>query len=583
MKRFGTEGRLYPEDNYIVPRTKETADFIDRIKQGKYIVLFAPRQTGKTTFFRLALDALTTQDLTYFPIQLNFEEYEDDIPTDFYWGLSEDIREEIEKVFQRRRQVPSEALIEFLGKTEITDHRAMRRFFAQLARFLDSSYGIKQKVVLLIDEFDGIPRAAVNGFLRSLRRIYLSDRERCPYSVGIVGVKNIIQRNYDRSISPFNIQDEFHLPNFTREQVKELLGQYTEAVGQRFAPEVVASIHKQTAGQPVLVNRLAQILTEEMDIPKTETITMEHWTVAHTRLLRGRNTNIEHLTTNIRRNPRFESILMRIMARDEGVDFNLDDDIISELATYGVIKEGTDGMCEILNPIYLYRIMRAFKPLVNGLEQEYFPEDTDEALHEYLTSTGQIEMEALLDNFRDFITRVGFRILQVPHTPQESVGRHLLLAYLDEFVRRIGGVMHIEVQTGRGRMDILITHNQRKYIVETKIWRGETRYQAGKQQLAAYLTLESADEGYYIVFDHRQTPEPRVETEMINELTIHSYVIPVLARTPFSCPPYFWNSRIRQLIPFLPTTEFLLTRPGKLPILSLILKLAQMRNYGKQF
>ena len=108
---------------------------------------------------------------------------------------------------------------------------------------------------------------------------------------------------------------------------------------------------------------------------------------------------------------------------------------------------------------------------------------------------GQIEMEALLDNFRDFIARAGFRILQVPDTPQESVGRHLLLAYLDEFVRRIGGVMHIEVQTGRGRMDILITHNQRKYIVETKIWPGESRYQAGKQQLAAYLTSEGRNGG----------------------------------------------------------------------------------------
>lgn len=532
MKRFGTEGRLYPEDNYIVPRTKETADFIDRIKQGKYIVLFAPRQTGKTTFFRLALDALTTEDLTYFPIQLNFEESEDDSPADFYPGLSEDIREEIEKVFQRRGQIPSETVIEFLEKTEITDHRAMRRFFAQLARLLDSSYTIKQKIVLLIDEFDAIPRAAVKGFLRSLRHIYLSDRTRCPHSVSIVGVKNIIQLNYDRSISPFNIQDEFHLPNFTLEQVKELLGQYTEEVGQGFAPEVVASIHKQTAGQPVLVNRLAQILTEEMDTPKTETIAMEHFTVAHTRLLRGRNTNIEHLTTNIRRNPRFESVLMRIMARDEGVDFNLDDDIISELVTYGVIKEGTDGMCEILNPIYLYRIMRAFKPLVNGLEQEYFPEDTDAALHEYLTSTGQIEMEALLDNFRDFIARAGFRILQVPDTPQESVGRHLLLAYLDEFVRRIGGVMHIEVQTGRGRMDILITHNQRKYIVETKIWRGEIHYQAGKQQLVAYLTSEGATEGYYVVFDHHQKPEPRVESEKVARVSIRSYVIPVVQEVP---------------------------------------------------
>lgn len=50
------------------------------------------------------------------------------------------------------------------------------------------------------------------------------------------------------------------------------------------------------------------------------------------------------------------------------------------------------------------------------------------------------------------------------------------------------GIGHyIEVQTGRGKMDLLITHNQRKYIVETKIWRGEVRYQAGKQQLAAYI------------------------------------------------------------------------------------------------
>lgn len=137
-----------------------------------------------------------------------------------------------------------------------------------------------------------------------------------------------------------------------------------------------------------------------------------------------------------------------------------------------------------------------------------------------------------LDNFRDFIARVGFRILQVPDTPQESVGRHLLLAYLDQFVKLIGGFMHIEVQTGRGRMDIIITHNQRKYIVETKIWRGDNRYQAGKRQLAVYLNTEGVTEGYYIVFDHRENPEPRVETEKIEGLTIRSYVIPVLQELP---------------------------------------------------
>lgn len=92
--------------------------------------------------------------------------------------------------------------------------------------------------------------------------------------------------------------------------------------------------------------------------------------------------------------------------------------------------------------------------------------------------------------------------------------------------------MHIEMQTGRGRMDIIITHNHQKYIIETKIWRGDNRYQTGKKQLVAYLRSEDVTSGYYIVFDHREDPEPRVETETIEGLTIRSYVIPVMQEPP---------------------------------------------------
>ena len=527
MRRFGTQGRVYPEENYVVLRTEELVDFINRVKDGKYIVLFAPRQTGKTTFFRWALEALATEDATYFPIQLDFQVVRNTSSDTFYQRFSRMMFKEIGNVFDKRGNTPSEAFSQFLENTRLTDDFSLIEFFEDLGGFLNN-----QRIVLIIDEFDGIPRSIVGDFLYALRHIYLSGKPRCPHSVSIIGVKSIAQLDYDRSVSPFNIQDEFRLPNFTLEQVRELLGQYTDEIGQAFAPEVIESIYRQTAGQPVLVNRFAQILTEELDIPKTETITMGHFAIAHTQLLRGRNTNIEHLTTNIRRNRRFESVLMRIMARDEGVDFNLDDDIISELATYGVIKEGTDGMCEVLNPIYLYRILRLFKPTVNGLEQEYFPEDADDERHEYLTPTGQIEMTSLLDNFRDFIARAGYRILQVPDTPQESVRRHLLLAYLDEFVRRVGGMMHIEVQTGRGRMDLILTHNHRKYIVETKVWRGDRRYQAGKKQLAAYLELEGATEGYYVVFDHRQVPESRIEMETLEGILIRSYIIPVVQEVP---------------------------------------------------
>ena len=528
-RRFGTHGRLYPEDNYLVPRTTEVADFIRRVKDGKYIVLFAPRQTGKTTFFQLALDELTAADPTYFRIQLNFEVYEGCTAAEFYDGLAEDMHEKIVDVFQKRGEPLPEAFAEFLGNLQFTNQLSLRRFFRQLAGFLRD-----QRVVLIIDEFDAIPREAVKGFLRVLRDIYLSGKTRCPQSVGIIGVKNITQLDYDRSISPFNIQDEFHLPNFTREQVRDLITQYTDEVGQAFAPEVTKTLHRQTAGQPYLVNRFAQILTEEMDIPKNETITMEHFAAVHTKLLEETNANIAHLLTNIRRNPRFESILMEIASYESGVRFNQDDPIIDELVTYGVIAKGPDGMCEILNPIYQQRILQVFKPLVNGLEQKYFPEDISPDLIDYLTPTGQIEMPLLLDNFRDFVARAGFRILQIPDTPKEFVGQYLLYAYLDQFVQLVRGNIYLEGQTGRGKMDIAIFHNAHKYIVETKIWEGPRYYQAEKKQLAVYMKLEGVAEGYYVVFDHRQNPKAQVETEIIDGVQIRSYVIPVMQELPSS-------------------------------------------------
>ena len=526
MRRFGTQGPVNPEQHYVVPRTEELTEFIKRVKEGRYIVIFAPRQTGKTTFFQRAVEVLTTEDLTYFPIQLNFETYEDCTHSEFYDSLTKQICKEVERIFQGRGEGFDETLKHFLHNAQITNHLSMMEFFEQLQELLKYA-----KVVLIIDEFDGIPRAALKGFLHAFRHIYISHvTPQCPYSLGIIGVKSIAQLNYDRSVSPFNIQDEFGLANFTLAQVRELFGQYTAEVGQVFAPKVIESIHTQTGGQPFLVNRYAQILTEELDIPKTEMIMMAHFGTAHIQLLDERNTNIEHLLTNIRKNRRFETLLMQIVSYENSVQFNPDNDIINELTTYGVIARGTDRRCEIVNSIYLHRIVQAFKPIVNGLERDYFPEDTDG--FQYLTSDGQIQMKRLMDNFREFIARAGFRILQVPETPQEFIGQHLLFAYLDQFVTSVNGAMYMEVPTGRGRMDLLILHNQRKYIVETKIWRSERGYAVGKQQLATYLSTEGVTAGYYVVFDHREAPEPRTETETIDGLTIRSYVIPVVQECP---------------------------------------------------
>ena len=534
MRSFGTRGRVYPDKHYVVPRTDEIADFNNRIRDGQYIVLFAPRQTGKTTFFRFAVKKLTTENPEYFPIQLNFEALQNLNTTDFYVAVHQRICKEIENVLQKRGCMLGEEINQFLGNTELTTHLSMLNFFEECENRLNNYLQIQIKIILIIDEFDGIPHSVVNDFLHILRENYLSDNTKSPYSVTIVGVKSITQLNYDRSISPFNIQDDFNLPNFNLEQVKELFSQYMHEAGQDIDAEVIETLHKQTAGQPFLVNRFAHILTDEMGIPKTETIVMEHFLAAHDQMLQEQNSNIQHLLTNIRRDQRFKNILMKIASYERGVPYNNDNEIINELTMYGVIRRGSDRMCEIVNPIYQHRILQAFKPIINGLEEDYFSEDADKEFIDYLTPSGEIELEALLDNFKDFIARAGFRILQVPETPQEYVGQNLLYAYLDQFVRIVKADMFLEVQTGRGRIDLLIIHNKRKYIVETKIWEGERYYKSGKRQLLAYLKSEKSEEGYYVVFDHRRNPESRVETETFEGVTVRSYVIPVLQRIPSS-------------------------------------------------
>ena len=535
MRHFGTYGPVNKKDNYVVQRKKEHNDFIKRIKLGRYIVLFAPRQTGKTTFFQEAINTLTETERNYFPIQLNFQICKNLSAAEFYDYLYKRSCIAIEGVFQKRETLPPAALRDFLKGASLTNHVSMLEFFEALPSVLipPDTHAPTPKLVLIIDEFDGIPQTELSNFLYTLRQIYHEPADtRCPYSVGIVGVRSITQLNYDRSISPFNIQDEFTLPNFTLAQVQELLSQYTEAVGQPFAPEVIETLHKQTAGQPFLVNRLAQILTEVLDIPKSETIQMSDFSKAHAQLLTERNTNIEHLITNIRKDPRFEKMLMRIAFYGESRRFNLDNAVTSELATYGIIGADENGICQILNPIYLHRVLQAFQPLINGLEDEYFAENGPMDFTEYLTPEGHIQMRTLLENFKNFIARAGFRILQVPDTPQEFVGQYLLFTYLDEFVKIVGAAMHLEVPTGRGRADLIIGHNGRKYIVETKVWRNERAYQAGKQQLAAYLKLEGEMEGYYVVFDYRQSSEPRFETDTVDGHTICSYIIPVLQEVP---------------------------------------------------
>lgn len=521
-RTFVTGGPVVPEENYFVKREKELTDFLQRVEQGKYIVIFAPRQTGKTTFFYQAINELQKEP-DYIPVALNFEMYSELESEVFYQDVGERIMLRLKTRLQALDIEDKNTINDWLDKQEITDYLTFDKFFREFHAKLP------KKVFLIIDEFDGIPQKSIRGFLHTLRQIYqekkLNPTHNYIHSVGIVGVKSIAQLDFDHTISPFNIQDQFELSNFTVEQVDELFGQYTKETGQPFADEVISAVHEKTAGQPFLVNRMGQILTEEMEIPKEKEITVKHFYDAYARILKEDNTHFQHIRRNIRRKEEFKIILNRILLDERKLFFNINDSYISELTTYGLVRE-KDGICVIDNPIYQEIIIKTFMPFINGVEDEYLPEDT-EGFADYLSEDGKIKMDELLDNFCDFIGRASYKILEVPETPQEFVGQYLLLAYLDLFVKEIGGHLYPEIPTGRGRMDVLMLYRDEKHIVETKLWRGEKRFNAGKKQLARYLQKEGVRRGYYVVFDHRKNPQQRKECDSVGDKIIVSYCIPI--------------------------------------------------------
>ena len=85
----------------------------------------------------MALDALVTEDPTYFPIQLNFEVYEDYAASGFYNHFYEMIRDELETTFQRRGKVMSPELVRFLERTTLNRSCFDVRLFWASWKFAD--------------------------------------------------------------------------------------------------------------------------------------------------------------------------------------------------------------------------------------------------------------------------------------------------------------------------------------------------------------------------------------------------------------------------------------------------------------
>jgi hypothetical protein len=125
-------------------------------------------------------------------------------------------------------------------------------------------------------------------------------------------------------------------------------------------------------------------------------------------------------------------------------------------------------------------------------------------------------MEKIILDFEQYIAQIGVSAFYKKKKPYEKTGQFLLTAWLYQFVGGGEGELRHEVVSGLGRMDILLTYKETRYIIETKINRQNltrTRDDGIAQVSGKYLALESVDEGFLVIFDIKTQPgeecEPR--------------------------------------------------------------------------
>jgi ABC-type cobalamin/Fe3+-siderophores transport system ATPase subunit len=86
MRVFNTSGPCDPDKHYTVMREALIARGQTLVKQGRYFTIFAPRQSGKTTYFQLLSHDLQTQGYT--PVWISFEGLKSLSRSEFYRTLT---------------------------------------------------------------------------------------------------------------------------------------------------------------------------------------------------------------------------------------------------------------------------------------------------------------------------------------------------------------------------------------------------------------------------------------------------------------------------------------------------------------
>lgn len=497
MRVFNSSGPCDPAKHYTVMREALVAEGQRLVDQGRYFTIFAPRQSGKTTYFQLLFRQLRKQD--YLPVWISLEGLTSLGNERFYASLDHFLRREL-------------AVEGFTLDVPITDTLALQLFFTELQ-------AKSRRLVLVIDEFEAIPAAVTSEFLHTLRALYHKRQFHALHSLLLVGVSSLAELVVS-SASPFNIVDQVQIDYFTFAEVQNLIQQHVSESGQVFETEVIKAIYDNTHGQPGLVCALCEHLVTKVVPDPSQPVGMEHFYPTLKYFLTDRfDKNILNIVRKAREKPDF---MLRVLFDETPIPFTLNEPDIAYLYAHGVI-DNVDGYAQTSVPLYSKALITAFRPLING-ETEHFIVSAHESFDEYVTPDG-LNIHALLTKYQEYVRRRGFRAFNTEQL-KESAWHYSLEGFLHFFIEQLQGEIFVEVPSGRGRTDLMILFQQQKYVIETKIFRSALQFEKGKEQLADYLTSEGLNVGYYVVFSQKHSDQDTLYfDETIAGKRIRTYII----------------------------------------------------------
>ncbi len=487
MRFFNTEGPIRPEEHYCVPALErlDMDEALRLVRNRKYFVLHAPRQTGKTSVLLALQDLLSRQGYHCLYATVEGAGSSEN-------GAKETMRTVLASLAYEARDELDDPFLAEAWPGVLAESGPDGALMEALARWSRAS---PKPLVLLIDEIDALQGGSLLSVLRQLRAGYRKRPGGFPQSVVLCGMRDMRDYRMDSTGSPFNIvAKSLRLGDFSREETLALLGQHTAETGQAFTAEAQETVWEQTLGQPWLVNALAQEACFESAAgrDRSRAVTGGDIADARERLILSRATHLDQLAYRLEEE-RVRQVIEPILAGgDESAVADRDIEYARDL---GLLAK--DGPLRIANPVYAEVIPRE----LTWKAQAALRQDTVW----YVGAGGGLDTAKLMAAFQRFF-RENSEHWKNRFAYPEAWPQLLLQAFLQRVLNG-GGRIEREFGLGRRRVDLLIVWpkggGEQKFVVECKMLRGslEATVAAGLEQVAGYMDRCAAETGHLVIFD----------------------------------------------------------------------------------